>query len=60
MHPKLKLFLVVALAAIIIAGIISYILPHRWHPTLEVKNTGTNAVTLSFKGGTFVCQPGQT
>ena len=60
MHLVLKLIPVVALAAIILAGIITYILPPRWHPTLEVKNTGTNDVTLSFKGETFVCQPGQT
>lgn len=51
---------IVALAAVILAIIINSILPPRWHPTLEVKNTGTNAVTLSFKGGTFTCQPGQT
>lgn len=60
MHPVLKLIPVVALAAIIIASVTVYILPPSWHPTLEVKNTGTNSVTLQFKGESFVCQPGQT
>lgn len=51
--------------AIVAVGIIPplsflWILPPRWHPDLEVKNTGMNAVTLVFKGGTFLSQPGQT
>jgi hypothetical protein len=60
MHPVLKLIPVVALAAVILAIIINSILPPRWHPTLEVENTGTNAVTISFRGEAFLCRPGQT
>lgn len=47
-------------AAVIIS---QWVLPSRWRPQLEVKNTGTNAVTISFKGyrgGPFVTQPGET
>jgi hypothetical protein len=51
---------VVASVAVIAAIIFGYILPPRWHPTLEVRNTGTKAVTIGFKGETFVAQPGKT
>lgn len=51
---------IVSVSAIVLAVIVTSILPSRWHPQLNVKNTGTKPVTFSFKGGTFVTQPGQT
>ena len=59
-RKRILIGLAVALAATILAVIIISLLPPRWHPTLEVKNTGTNAVTLSYKGENFLSQPGQT
>lgn len=54
---KLVIAVCVAVAAAI--GIL-WILPPRWQPDLRIKNTGTSAVTVSFKGGNFAIQPGET
>jgi hypothetical protein len=50
----------VACAAVLAAIGINSILPPRWQPDLRIKNTGTSAVTVSFKGGDFAIQPGET
>ena len=50
---------IVALSAIVLAIIVNTILPPRWHPQLSITNTGTKPVTYSFKGETFVSQPGE-
>jgi hypothetical protein len=51
--------------AIVVMGIVPplsflWILPPRWHPDLKVKNTGTTAVMLDFKGLVAVIQPSET
>ena len=57
---NLKLGAIIALVVVVIAVAVPTILPPRWKPDLEVKNTGTNAVTIAFKGGTFVTPPGES
>lgn len=57
---RLQLVLGLTLAAILIAVVANYIIPPRWHPELSVKNTGTKAITIDFKGGSFVIQPDET
>ena len=46
----------------IIAGVfaIKIILPPHWHALLELKNTGTKAVTIVFKERSTVTKPGET
>lgn len=50
----------VAFVAIVIGISVNLILPPRWRPQLDFKNTGTNAVTLTYKSHDSVVPPGQS
>jgi|GEM_PF-3029047 len=58
-YPK---WMPAAVLLVIIAGVfaLKMILPPHWHALLELKNTGTKAVTIVFKSRTTVTKSGET
>ncbi|MFN0077333.1 MAG: hypothetical protein ACKVY0_12750 [Prosthecobacter sp.] len=58
-YPK---WMPIAVLAVFIVGVfaIKMILPPQWHALLELKNTGTKAVTIVFKDHSTVTKPGGT
>ncbi|MDZ4401796.1 hypothetical protein [Prosthecobacter sp.] len=57
-YPK---WMPVAVVAAFLIGVfaIKMILPPQWHARLELKNTGTKAVTIVFKEQSTVTKPGE-
>src|SRR5687767_2359741 len=55
----LRLAIPLVILTIAIAAI-AILLPPRWRPQLNVTNTGTTPVTLSYKDHTSVTEPGKT